>query len=150
VPLPPSDQIRHLQCFTTRHRRCGPSDTDRPPLPRLLSTCRPSPRALLKSRRLPRSAAYTSSVRTPRSFPMSYPLSSCTTTPRSVIEHRLGVVLHRRGAGAASPSWLCSARRAHDVRRERCNLAWSWLTSRFGPVWQWAMHCCSRPRPALC
>jgi hypothetical protein len=23
-------------------------------------------------------------------------------------------------------------------------------TSRFEPVWQWATHCCSRPRPVLC
>jgi hypothetical protein len=53
VSLPPSGQIRHLQCFTTRHRSCDPSDVDCPPLPCLLSACRPSLRALSRPHRLP-------------------------------------------------------------------------------------------------
>jgi hypothetical protein len=77
------------------------------PLP---SFFRPSSRASPRPHRLPWSAAYTSLVRTPRSFRMPCPLSSCATTPRSIIERRLAMVPHHRGAGVASPSCLCSVR----------------------------------------
>jgi hypothetical protein len=117
VSWPPSGQIHHLQCFTTRHRRCGPSDSACPPLPCLLSVCKPSLRALPKSHCLPRSTACTLSVRTPRSFPVPYPLLSCATMPRSVVERRLAAVPHHRGDGAASPSWLRSAPSARRAPR---------------------------------
>jgi hypothetical protein len=103
-------------------------------------------RAEPKPRRLPRSTACTSSVRTPLLFPVPYSLSSYTTTPRTIVERRLAMVPHHRGAGAAPPPWLHSARRPHDARRERStqrwNPAWPRPTSRFGPMWQWATRYC--------
>jgi hypothetical protein len=78
-------------------------------------------------------------------------LSICAATPRSIIERRLAAVLHRHGADAASPPWLRSSHRPHDMHRERSTQHWNptWLRpiSQLSPVWQQTMQrCASGPR----